>query len=739
MGIRGKTLLIIGTTSLLLVAGILVAARAIVLGGFVQHEQEETAAQLKRALSMLSDRIAGLEAIASDWAEWDDTYEALGDTAGGDPSSRNLVSSAFQAFGLNVVVLALPDGEPVYAAGWDTDANVPADTPTDVLAGLKPGGQLGSVAADNAPVAGIMVAHDRPLIVAARPVLRSDGTGSPRGVLLFGYWLDDARIDSLAETGRLDGRIAFSPLSTLRNDIGASSRGLPDVGEVVVDPSDQNLIGATAVLADVTGRPAVLARSQHERPVFQQGRRTVLFFLLSSLGAALVTAVIVMLLLDRFVLSRVTRMTRAVQRITASGDVSAGRLRATGDDELAALSRAVNTMLTALGEAESRRRQSAAALREREESFRLIAETAQDMIYRLRLTEPRRFEYVSPAARTIFGYAPEEFYADVALGLRAMAPDDHDRGGVHIDEPSDEPRTFTVKVTRRDGQPGWVEHQRVVLRDEAGKAIAVQGIARDVTSRMTLLEQVAAAEEQLRALSRRQVVMQETLQRQIARELHDEIGQTLTGLKLLVEAPLTEPSAVQGRLDKARELVLQLMSYVRNLSLDLRPTMLDDLGLLPALQFLFDRFESQTGLAVDFRHRGIDKRFAPDVETAAYRIVQEALTNVARHAHATGAQVALQQQQGIMAIEVRDDGDGFDVERAEASPTNSGLTGMRERASALGGTFDVQSEPGRGTRLTVVLPAEEDTATTLTAGENVDIGAARGRSRGGPPGSEGAS
>jgi signal transduction histidine kinase len=229
--------------------------------------------------------------------------------------------------------------------------------------------------------------------------------------------------------------------------------------------------------------------------------------------------------------------------------------------------------------------------------------------------------------------------------------------------------------------------------------------------------------------------MQEGLQRHIARELHDEIGQTLTGLKLLFETPPGAKVNGDERLHRARGMVMQLMSYVRNLSLDLRPTILDDLGLLPALRFQIERFESQTGLKVHLRHQGIERRFSSEVETAAYRIVQEALTNIARHSGASAIQVRVAVQGGMLSVEVSDNGRGFDVEQAGASLMSSGLTGMRERAAALGGTFDVQSEPGKGSRLTVVLPTEEDTATTQGMDEkDDDVGALGGRPRSGPAG-----
>ena len=153
-------------------------------------------------------------------------------------------------------------------------------------------------------------------------------------------------------------------------------------------------------------------------------------------------------------------------------------------------------------------------------------------------------------------------------------------------------------------------------------------------------------------------------------------------------------------------LVNDLMARVRNLSLDLRPAMLDDLGLLPTLLWHFEHYTAQTQVRVNFKHSGLEKRrFAPEVETAAYRLVQEALTNVARHAQASEATVRLSTHRQTLLIEVEDRGSGFDVESVLMASETSGLAGMRERVVLLDGQFTIESVPGSGTRLTAELSA----------------------------------
>jgi PAS domain S-box-containing protein len=241
--------------------------------------------------------------------------------------------------------------------------------------------------------------------------------------------------------------------------------------------------------------------------------------------------------------------------------------------------------------------------------------------------------------------------------------------------------------------------------EEEGRLLAAfAGHAAIALENARLFAELRAGRDQLEALSRRLVEVQETERRHLARELHDEIGQGLTGLGLTLEM------SARGRSDEARAhladaqgLVGELMARVRQLSLDLRPAMLDDLGLLPALQWLFERYTTQTGIAVAFRHSGFE-RLPPDVETAVFRVVQEALTNVARHARVQEVAVRLVAAAHRLWLEVEDRGVGFDADAGLGGPSTGGLLGMRERVSLLGGRLSLTSAPGRGTHLTADLP-----------------------------------
>lgn len=229
-------------------------------------------------------------------------------------------------------------------------------------------------------------------------------------------------------------------------------------------------------------------------------------------------------------------------------------------------------------------------------------------------------------------------------------------------------------------------------------------IVREALANVRLYEEVKAKRERAQLLSRKLVEVQEGERRHIARELHDEVGQTLTVLKLLLRNATTENAEKREHaLNEASSGVEELIDKVRQMSLDLRPTMLDHLGIAPALATFFQRYEERAGIHVLFKHTIQDQRFASEVETTAYRIVQEALTNVARYAKVDGVTVRIWTGHEYLTVQIEDEGEGFDLDSTRRKRTG-GLSSMEERATALGGHLNIESEPKQGTIITAFLP-----------------------------------
>jgi signal transduction histidine kinase len=224
-------------------------------------------------------------------------------------------------------------------------------------------------------------------------------------------------------------------------------------------------------------------------------------------------------------------------------------------------------------------------------------------------------------------------------------------------------------------------------------------------------EALSRAHKQRKILSRRLIDLLEKDRRQIARELHDHIGQTLTSLKMDIEMIhgklKPEHTEMGARITEVQEKAIQAIKDVKNISRGLRPGILDALGLIPSLRELFSEIQRQTDIDIKFFSRNIPKRFAPEKEVAIYRIAQEALTNIIRHAKAKNVFVNLVKKGENFSLSVEDDGVGFDQDKVMTFSKNRGPLGiliMRERAEQVDGEFTLESHIGKGTHLLVEIP-----------------------------------
>jgi PAS domain S-box-containing protein len=351
-------------------------------------------------------------------------------------------------------------------------------------------------------------------------------------------------------------------------------------------------------------------------------------------------------------------------------------------------------------------------LKSSHEYLRKLNDSLQEVIFTVRIPE-RIIICVNQSVVPVFGYEPEECLGRSTEFLYPTVEEYHGFGDElndAIDEGKDALHTEHL-LRRRNGEvfPGEIA---TIFFQEDGRITQCISILRDTTERQR-------AEEELRALSNRLVQLQEEERRAISRELHDQIGQSLTVLKLLLDKAGRLPAKdIGSSLDEAQALLNELMGQVRDLSLDLRPAMLDNLGLLPALLWHFDRYATKSGVRVNFKHAGLERHFPPETSVAAYRIVQEALTNVMRHAGVNEVAIRASVEQNTLCLLIEDKGTGFDLTRLPVG-ISSGLYGMQERARALGGKLAVQSTPGVGTIIKAELPLS-DSRQGATAEDKYD-------------------
>jgi len=268
------------------------------------------------------------------------------------------------------------------------------------------------------------------------------------------------------------------------------------------------------------------------------------------------------------------------------------------------------------------------SLQRSERLYRLLAENVTDGLWTSEWDSEMNLHttFLSESIKNVLGYTSEETQPRTIQKL--MVPSSAESGYrafleqiamEQSGEAKDPSRSWTVEMEmyHKNGGTVWAEARATFLRDSDGRPIGVMGVTRDITERKR-------TENTLRALSSRLVEVQEEERRHIARELHDQIGQALTSLKFSLEMIATQPfQDVKSRVGEALASINEIMDRVRNLSLELRPPMLDDLGLMPTLMRHFERYKAQTRVSVDFRQKGLQRRFAPELETAVFRIVQE--------------------------------------------------------------------------------------------------------------------
>jgi PAS domain S-box-containing protein len=347
-------------------------------------------------------------------------------------------------------------------------------------------------------------------------------------------------------------------------------------------------------------------------------------------------------------------------------------------------------------------------LADSERRFRLLAETSSDMIYRFYVTPELRTEYISPAAVKITGHTPDEFYRDPTLALRLLHPDDRPAAERMMMAPAEFTSPFVLRWVHPDGTVVPAEHRIVPDVAADGTLVSIAGLGRDVTETIAAPERLRASEAQLRRLAASIEEAREKERALIARELHDELGQSLTAMKLELTRmvrvltpqglPLEAIDGLQsiiGGVDVATETV-------RRLATSLRPPALDHLGLVAAIELEAAALARRTGVRCRVVGNRRVTRLDPARSVTVFRIVQEALTNAIRHASASAIRISIHSTARTTTVHVQDNGRGISNEAIE-DPSAIGLVGMRERAELIGARLTVSSTPGKGTTVSMVV------------------------------------
>ena len=392
-----------------------------------------------------------------------------------------------------------------------------------------------------------------------------------------------------------------------------------------------------------------------------------------------------------------------------------GKTRTELINELRDMSR-VNDQLKAL---EEKHKKVEHRLTTSEVRYRRLFETAQDGILIID-AGTEEITDVNLFLSEMLGYSKEHFlgkrlweigfFKDIAVSQRAFR-ELQAKGFIRYED---------LPLETKDGQSMDVEFvsnvymvdgdkiiqcniRDITVRKKAEKALIKAKINLEIKVKKRTAK-LSRANKQLRFYAAEVIRAHEDERKLVACELHDQIGQSLTSLKLMMSraghAHSTESKSILG---EAQLEVSELIRQVREMSLNLRPSMLDDLGLLPALLWHIERYTAQTKVKVVFDHSGLNRSFSPDISITVYRIMQEALTNIARHARVDEGNVHIWTDEKTIYLVVQDCGSGFDATILPLG-RSTGLSGMRERAILLGGSFNIEAIPDVGTRLIVEIP-----------------------------------
>ncbi len=351
-------------------------------------------------------------------------------------------------------------------------------------------------------------------------------------------------------------------------------------------------------------------------------------------------------------------------------------------------------------------------LTDSESRYRLLADNLVDHVFVLDLDGNTRF--VSPFAKTLLGYSEEE--ADNWVVGWNVTPASLKAGEKifkevfsYTKQKKQDPSkgwSLQTETMRKDGSTVWTESDISLLRDSRGQPIGILGIARDITKRKKAEDALKHSESQLRLLSRRILEIQEKERSRIARDLHDQLGQDIVYLKMkaiMLAEQLGSDSATHNQVRELVELADKLQISSHQIAVGIRPGMLDNLGLAKAVQWYAEEFERRTGISCIVDASAAQMEAPPTIATAAYRILQETLTNIWKHASASQVEIEIITEAEMITLRVLDDGIGFD-HKSISKEGALGLLGMQERAQLADGKLTISSSPGNGTKITVNLP-----------------------------------
>ncbi len=729
MTLRTKALLIIGIALLSMGGLIYVTSRFTFMRGLEEIEERNTGRQVEQAIGALSHIISGLEANTANWASWDDTYAFIEDRNEKYIKS-NLVDDTFITMKLNIMVFINSSGDVVFSKAFDLDKEEETEVPRDLLGHLSGDSPLLSLSGAQSFASGILSLKQGPLIITSQPILTSEDEGPARGTLIFARYLDSGTVDDLSQITLLP--ITVRPINNLVHpDFKEAFASLSNDEATFVKPLDGQQTGGYALLKDIYDRPAFILKVEVPRETYQLGQAVTSYFILSVLGAGALVGALMMLLIQKQVLSRFTNLIRGIDSIAESGNTST-RISIGGRDELSLVAGTINGMLAAIQEA-------GMEIRESERRHRLLAENVTDVIWTT--DNELNFTYITPSIIHLTGYTVEEAMSltlqesmDTATFEKARKAfaEEAARGDISSGDTLSMP-AFEVQLNKKDGSTVWSEIKMSAIRDSGGAVTGFTGVARDISERRQAAENLQLQYEQEKALRQQ---LEEEIQKRIeftralVHELKTPITPVLAAAELLLEETLDErltrlvqnidrsASNLNQRIDELLDLA---RSEINTLQLDLEPV-----DLIP----LFKEVTNEMTPVAERYGQSLSSDLPPSlpdvsVDTGRLRQVILNLLSNAFKFTPTGGKVTMRvKEKGHnLLVEVEDTGPGINKEdqmrlfdpyfrrpgdRERLSGLGLGLGLAKKLVELHGGEMWMRSRKGKGSTFSFSLPIKPD-------------------------------
>lgn len=338
--------------------------------------------------------------------------------------------------------------------------------------------------------------------------------------------------------------------------------------------------------------------------------------------------------------------------------------------------------------------------------------------YRCKNIKNWRMQFISRGCKQLTGYDPSEIVDNKVISYEEIIhPDDREKvwGRVQKAISKNEHYELEYRIVTRNKNKKWVWERGVCVSSHDGKPNILEGFISDITQRKKAEIELEKNKETLHRLNTQIIKSQEEERKRISQYLHDDLGQYLTAVSInlstITEGQLSndcDPALIQ-RIEETIQTVNIISDKIHGMVYDLRPAILDDLGLIRTLEWYIERFEDRTNISVCMELSKVNHRFNRNIEIILYRIIQEALNNIAKHSNARKVNINISKIETLLWIIIQDDGEGFNVEKLNSKPVTNkgmGIPGIRERLLAIDGELQIESKIGKGTKLSINIPEE---------------------------------